>query len=145
MSVDYIAPFANENSSKQGIGICEKIGTDAEMFLDCQVSPEPTPVRWLVSQSVGQLVTLSDFQSVVQIKKFKKQSPFIFEFCFWEDPPHPVNWSPTHSTCPQKLFFLQISALLHFCTFALLYPKVNFSKVYFFKVYFSKVYLSKLY
>ena len=29
---------------------------------------------------------------VAQIKKFKKQSPFIFEFCFWEDPPHPVNW-----------------------------------------------------
>ena len=26
---------------------------------------------------------------VAQIKKFKKQSPFIFEFCFWEDPPHP--------------------------------------------------------
>ena len=24
-----------------------------------------------------------------QIKKIKKQSPFIFEFCFWEDPPHP--------------------------------------------------------
>ena len=22
---------------------------------------------------------------VAQIKKFKKQSPFIFEFCFWED------------------------------------------------------------
>ena len=22
-------------------------------------------------------------------QKFKKQSPFIFEFCFWEDPPHP--------------------------------------------------------
>ena len=38
---------------------------------------------------------------VAQIKKFKKQSPFIFEFCFWEDPPHPVNWSPTHSTGPQ--------------------------------------------
>ena len=24
---------------------------------------------------------------VAQIKKFKKQSPFIFEFCFWEDLP----------------------------------------------------------
>ena len=65
MSVDYIAPFANENSSKQGIGICEKIGTDAEMFLDCQVSPEPTPVRWLVSQSISWSVTLSDFHSLV--------------------------------------------------------------------------------
>ena len=46
---------------------------------------------------------------VAQIKKFKKQSPFIFEFCFWEDPPHPVNWSPTHSTGPQTLFFTDIS------------------------------------
>ena len=26
---------------------------------------------------------------VAQIKKFKKQSAFIFKFCFWEDPPHP--------------------------------------------------------
>ena len=28
---------------------------------------------------------------VAQIKKFKKQSPFIFEFCFWEDPPPHKN------------------------------------------------------
>ena len=33
---------------------------------------------------------------VAQIKKFKKQSPFIFEFCFWEDPPH-------QSTGPQPI------------------------------------------
>ena len=41
---------------------------------------------------------------VAQIKKIKKQSPFIFEFCFWEDQstgPQPIqlvlspfNWSP---------------------------------------------------
>ena len=41
---------------------------------------------------------------VAQIKKFKKQSAFIFEFCFWEDQstgpqpiqlvPSPFNWSP---------------------------------------------------
>ena len=42
---------------------------------------------------------------VAQIKKSKKLSPFIFEFCFWEDPPHPVNWSPTHLTGPQTPFF----------------------------------------
>merc|ERR1712208_31345 len=42
-------------------------------------------------------------------QKIKKQSPFIFEFCFWEDPPHPVNWSPTHSTGPQKQFLTEIS------------------------------------
>ena len=28
---------------------------------------------------------------VAQIKKFKKQSPFIFEFCFWEDIPTHEN------------------------------------------------------
>ena len=33
---------------------------------------------------------------VSQIKKFKKQSAFIFEFCFWEDPPH-------QSTGPQPI------------------------------------------
>ena len=58
---------------------------------------------------------------VAQIKKIKKQSPFIFEFCFLEDPPHPVNWSSTHSTGPQTLFLSDI------CTFALL-PKYIFSK-----------------
>ena len=42
-------------------------------------------------------------------KNFKKQSGFIFEFCFWEDPPHPVNWSPTHSTGPKTPFFTDIS------------------------------------
>ena len=42
-------------------------------------------------------------------KKFKKQSAFIFEFWFWKDPPHPVNWSPTHSTVPQTLFNTDIS------------------------------------
>ena len=40
---------------------------------------------------------------VAQIKKFKKLSQFIFEFCFWKDPHHPVNWSPTHSTGPQLI------------------------------------------
>ena len=43
---------------------------------------------------------------VAQIKKFKKQSPFIFEFCFWEDPPHPVNWSP-NALC--VFFFGEVS------------------------------------
>ena len=54
---------------------------------------------------------LTDISALVaQIKKNKKkQSPFIFEFCFWEDLPHPVNWSPTHSAGPQKLFFTEIS------------------------------------
>merc|ERR1712001_419728 len=41
-------------------------------------------------------------------KKIKKQGGFIFEFCFWEDPPHPVNWSPTHSTGPQTPFLTDI-------------------------------------
>ena len=56
---------------------------------------------------------------VAQIKKFKKQSLFIFEFCFWEDPPHPVNWSPTHSTGPQPIqlvpkqsVFFQINVII---------------------------------
>merc|ERR1712208_62179 len=44
----------------------------------------------------------------VTVAEIKNQSPFIFKFCFWEDPPHPVNWSPTHSTGPQRLFFTDI-------------------------------------
>ena len=39
----------------------------------------------------------------------KNEVHFFFEFWFWEDPPHPVNWSPTHSTGPQTLFFTDIS------------------------------------
>ena len=77
--------------------------------------------RWSVSRTypcplVGWSVSWSHFRisnlwslMVAQIKKFKNQSPFIFEFCFWEDPPHPVNWSPTHLTGTQKLFFTEIS------------------------------------
>ena len=41
-------------------------------------------------------------------KKNKKQSTSLFKFCFWEDSPHPVNWSPTHSTGSQTLFFTDI-------------------------------------
>ena len=39
---------------------------------------------------------------------FLQISRYQFEFCFWEDPHHPVNWSPTHSTGPQTLFFTYI-------------------------------------
>jgi len=42
-------------------------------------------------------------------KKSKKQGAFYFEFCFWEDLPHPVNRSPTHSTGPQTPFPTDIS------------------------------------
>ena len=79
---------------------------------------------------------------VAQIKKFKKQSPFIFEFCFWEDPPHPVNWSPTHSTGPQTLFFT-VRPKAYFSK--VYFPKVYFPKVYFPKVYFPKLYFPKVY
>ena len=34
---------------------------------------------------------------------------YFFEFCFWKDPPHAVNWSLTHSTGFQTLFFTDIS------------------------------------
>ena len=62
------------------------------LFLDTQVSLAPTHVSKLVSKSVGPShFRISNLWSVTvdQIKKFKKQSPSIFEFCFWEDPPHP--------------------------------------------------------
>ena len=78
-------------------------------------------------------------------KKITKISPFIFEFCLWEDPPHPVNWSPSHSTGPQTLFSTDISVsvaqikkiektisiYLHFCTFSLflfIFPKCIYPK-----------------
>ena len=48
-------------------------------------------------------------QRSLNSKKSKTRSAFIFGFWFWEDPPHPVNWSSTHSTGPQKPFFTEIS------------------------------------
>ena len=66
-------------------------------FLDTQVSLAPTHVSKLVGPTVGPShFQISNLWSVTveQIKKFKKQSPSIFEFCFWEDPLHPFNWSP---------------------------------------------------
>ena len=66
------------------------------IFLDTQVSLAPTHVSWLVGWLVRPLVGPSHFRisnlwsvTVDQIKKFKKQSPSIFEFCFWKEPPHP--------------------------------------------------------
>merc|ERR1712055_202012 len=67
---------------------------------------------------MGQPIQLVPRQCFLQIsqyrslksKKIKKQYPFIFKFCFWQDFPHPVNWSPTHSTGPQTVFFSDISA-----------------------------------
>ena len=42
---------------------------------------------------------------VAQIKKIKKQSAFIFEFCFWENPPHELSIQyTTVSQCPAKVF-----------------------------------------
>ena len=78
---------------------------------------------------------------VAQIKKFKKQSPFIFEF------PHHFPPAPHHSSPAFALFHFSILALFHFCTSALgvYFLKVNKLKVNFSKVYFSKVYLSKVY
>ena len=46
--------------------------------------------------------------TVAQIQKIQKTRCIFFDFFFWEDPPHLVNWSLTHSTGPQTLF-LQIS------------------------------------
>merc|ERR1712110_123308 len=42
-------------------------------------------------------------------KKIKKKRCIFLKFCFWEDPPHSVNWSPTHSTGPQTPFFTDSS------------------------------------
>ena len=61
-------------------------------FLDTQVSLAPTHVSWLVGWLVGPShFRISNLWSVTvdQIKKLKKQSPSIFEFCFWKNPPHP--------------------------------------------------------
>ena len=91
---------------------------------------------------------------VAQIKKFKKQSPFIFEFCFSEHPPHPRKciWrfkclkmymkaphhfppdphhfppAPHHSSPAFGLFNFCTFQFLHFFTFALLHLAYIFSK-----------------
>jgi len=87
-------------------------------------------------------------------KKFKKQSTFLFKFCFWEDSTHQVNWSLTHSTGPQTLFS-QISQYRSLKSKEIkrkswrkqtgIKRKAYFSKVYFPKVYFPKVYFPKVY
>merc|ERR1712001_247359 len=68
---------------------------------------------WLV----GKLVTLSDFQSLVSNgrsnQKISKNKVHIFSnFASGRTSqlvPNPFNWSPAHSTGPQKLFFTEIS------------------------------------
>ena len=51
-------------------------------------------------------------QRSLKSKKFKKRGAFVFQFCFWADPPPPVNWSLTHSTGPQTLCFADISVMV---------------------------------
>ena len=66
----------------------------------------PNPFNWSPNTVFLQI---SQYRSLKSKKFKKKQSTFLLKFCFWEDSPHPVNWSPTHSTGPQTPFFLQIS------------------------------------
>ena len=56
---------------------------------------------------------------VAQIKKFKKQSPLIFEFCFWEDPPHHFPPDPHHFP-PAPHHSSPVFGLFNFCTFQFL-------------------------
>merc|ERR1712055_277757 len=46
---------------------------------------------------------------VALIKKFQKTKSIYFRILVPGGPPHPVNWSPTHSTGPQTPFFSDIS------------------------------------
>ena len=121
----------------------------------------PKPFNWSPNHSTGpqpiQLVPKNCFLQISQYRSLKttplkKQRPFIFAFCFWKDPPHPVNWSPNHSTGPQNCF-LQISQYI----FQKYFPKFYWSQncflqisqyiflKYFPKFYFPKVYFLKVY
>merc|ERR1712208_31456 len=77
------------------------------IFKFCFLQDFLHPVNWSPTHSTGpkpiKLVPKQCFLQISQYrslksKKFKKQSPLIFEFCF----PNPFNWSP-------KLFFTDIS------------------------------------
>ena len=72
-----------------------------------------SPLLWRFPKSLNPYNVkpfLTDISVMVaQIQKIKKtRCIFFFEFCFWEYPPHPVNWSPTDSTGPQTPFFTDI-------------------------------------
>merc|ERR1712055_890095 len=70
-----------------------------------------------VGKLVSWLVTLSDFQSLVSNgrsnqKSSKNKVHLFLNFASGRTSqlvPNPFNWSPAHSTGPQKLFFLQKS------------------------------------
>ena len=66
------------------------------------------PVNWSPNAKI-RFLQISQQRSL-ESKKLKKRGAFLLKFWFWEDPLHPVNWSPTHSTGPQKAFFTDISA-----------------------------------
>ena len=55
---------------------------------------------------------------VAQIKKIKNQSPFTFEFCFWEDPPHQSTGSQPIPKC------ISLKCIFPKC----IYPKCIFEK-----------------
>merc|ERR1712055_679362 len=70
-----------------------------------------------VGKLMGWLVTLSDFQSLVSNgrsnqKSSKNKVHLFLNFASGRTSqlvPNPFNWSPAHSTGPQKLFFTEIS------------------------------------
>ena len=70
--------------------------------------------RTLPTQSTGPQTPFFTYisVSVAQIKQFQKTRCIFFKFCFLEDPPHPVNWSKTHSTGPKTLFLAPPSSAL---------------------------------
>ena len=96
----------------------------------------PNPFNWSPN------TVFYRYLNIGRSNKKKRLSTFLFKFCFWEDSTHPVNWSPTHSTGPQTLFFT-VRPKAYFSK--VYFPKVYFPKVYFPKVYFPKLYFPKVY
>merc|ERR1712001_476813 len=77
--------------------------------------PVPNPFNWSPTHSTGpQKLFFTEISvSVAQIKKNQKN--FVHLFLNFDSGrtiqlvPNPFNWSQTHSTGPQKLFFTDIS------------------------------------
>ena len=84
------------------------------LYSICETQP-PASIGWGALSSVivrrrCPSVPHSDISSyLAQIKKFQKTKCIYFWILVQGGPPHPVNWSPSHSTGPQTPFLTDIS------------------------------------
>ena len=85
-----------------------------QFFENCETQP-PAFIGWVALSSLVRRLSSSSVPHcnissyLAQIKKIQKTKCIYFLILIQGGPPHPVNWSPSHSTGPKTPFLTDIS------------------------------------